>query len=206
MNSGRAYIFTTYDFKKKITTNICVSFIPSAMPFIEKHGRDVAQSRVEQPLALHLLIATHAQRCWEAQGSNQLVELLMDVSTRQLANDEELAHAKQENSVQDTNPKLKTQTLHRLSQQLHILTENLCDFEEQLIFLAKASETFTKIAKPVDVSGGTPREIDMITYLRSKCQHSKRWISNYKDRAEIRINLVSTILPSQCEFGTIADD
>jgi hypothetical protein len=73
--------------------------------------------------------------------------------------------------------------------------ENLGDFEAQLLFLAKASETFNKIVDQAAVPRGTMREIDMISYLQSKCQHAKRWVSNYRDRANIRINLVCTLSP-----------
>jgi hypothetical protein len=82
MSSGRAFIFTTYDFKTKVTTNICLNFIPKALPLIGKHSVRVAQSYYEQPLALHIFLATHVADCWDVEGSNQRTVLLRDVSTK----------------------------------------------------------------------------------------------------------------------------
>jgi hypothetical protein len=45
MSSGRAFIFTTYDFKTKVTTNVCPNFIPKALPLIGKQSVRVAVLR-----------------------------------------------------------------------------------------------------------------------------------------------------------------
>lgn len=34
----------------------------------------------------------------------------------------------------------------------------------------------------------------LLRYIRSACLHSKRWVSNYRDRVNIQINLVSSII------------
>jgi hypothetical protein len=88
------------------------------------------------------------------------------------------------------NPKDKTQKLHWLAQQLHVGVENLIDFEEQMKFLTDTSEKI-RLAIKFTLVLGAPREADMLSYLLSKGRHSKRWMSNYRDRANIRINLAS---------------
>ena len=88
-------------------------------------------------------------------------------------------------------PKVNSIKLHGLAQKLHILLEDLSDLEERIMFLIKASgeikKALTLHSKPIFIM----EEIYMLEYLLSKCKHSKRWISNYRDRANIRINLVS---------------
>ena len=58
-----------------------------------------------------------------------------------------------------------------------------------MLFLAEASEAFRKIQTLPPAPAGLSSETSQIAYLISRCKHSKRWITNYKDRANIRINL-----------------
>jgi hypothetical protein len=88
--------------------------------------------------------------------------------------------------------------LHRLAKIFHILLEDFNDLEERVIFLIKAAETFTKAVALHGRSIGTTSEIYMLEYLLSFCKHSKRWISNYKDRTNIRINLVNGTPDTRC--------
>lgn len=71
-----------------------------------------------------------------------------------------------------------------------MLLADVSSFEQQLIFLAEASEAFRKTQGLLAAPAGLSSEANQIAYLRSKCSHTIRWISNYKDRANIRINLV----------------
>jgi hypothetical protein len=86
--------------------------------------------------------------------------------------------------------KAKTENLHRIAQQLHIAVENFTDLEELIKFLIGASEKVRLAIDPTPLAG-TTNEVDMLSYLLSKVHSSKRWVSNYRDRANIRINLVS---------------
>ena len=87
-------------------------------------------------------------------------------------------------------PKAKTHYLHRLAQQLHIAVVNFTDLEELMKFLIGASEKIRPAINQTPAAG-TTSEAEMLSYLLSKVQFSKRWVSNYRDRANIRINLVS---------------
>ena len=68
--------------------------------------------------------------------------------------------------------------------------ENFTDLEELMKFLIGASEKVRLAIDPTPAAG-TTNEADMLSYLLSKVHYSKRWVSNYRDRANIRINLVS---------------
>jgi hypothetical protein len=101
-----------------------------------------------------------------------------------------LPDSQQENGQFGASPTTKIKNLHGLSQQLHAAVDNFTDFEEQIKFLTEASEKI-RLAINTTPAAGTTSEADMLSYLLSKVQFSKRWISNYWDRANIRINLVS---------------
>jgi len=60
-------------------------------------------------------------------------------------------------------------------------------------FLLDASEKIRHAITP-NPTAGTTSEVEMLSYLLSKAHSSKRWVSNYRDRANIRINLVSSVL------------
>lgn len=87
-------------------------------------------------------------------------------------------------------PRATTTKLHDLSTQLYTLVENLKDLEEQLNFhlqtSQKVKDAITSQTEPV----GLADEIYMLEYLLSACRDAEQWILNYRDRANIRINLV----------------
>jgi hypothetical protein len=84
-NSGRAYIFTRHDFANRATTNICVNLIPETKAqWIEKVGVQVGLSNLDQPLALHRLLTSHALHRWNIEGTCLRVELFEDVSNPKL--------------------------------------------------------------------------------------------------------------------------
>jgi hypothetical protein len=99
----------------------------------------------------------------------------------------------QENGHFSTDPKAKTENLHRLAQQLHIRVENFTDLEELMQFLLDASEKIRHAISPTLIPG-TTSEAEILSYFLSKAHSSKRWVSNYRDRANIRINLVRNAL------------
>jgi len=86
-------------------------------------------------------------------------------------------------------PKSNTQTLHRLSKDFHILLEDLNDLEATLLFLQELHRT---IASTTKSQASLTNRANKISYLLSGCRNSRRWISNYNDRTNIRINLVSS--------------
>jgi hypothetical protein len=86
-----------------------------------------------------------------------------------------------------------------LSQNWHIIFEGLAGFEERIKFLLKAYSRYMDSINSYQNQGGDwslNEEVlvdDSIKYLASRCDIYKRWAINYKDRTNIRINLVSGI-------------
>ena len=84
--------------------------------------------------------------------------------------------------------------LHSLSLDWQILLQHVSDFLAQLQFLRRAYGKYMKnLQDPrngwwVDVTSNTDESIEV---LESRCDIYVRWISNYRDRTNIRINLVS---------------
>jgi hypothetical protein len=87
----------------------------------------------------------------------------------------------------------KTEQLHILSRDWHILLQDLSDFSAQLKFLR---ETFTKFKRGF---GGDPSLssaenasdiMESFDLLDSRSDIYRRWVSNYRDRTNIQINLV----------------
>lgn len=174
---GRAYIFTTYDFAKKLTTNLCFNVQPNQMLLVEKPGIRLVRSSSEELLTIHIRLASQILQSLNKEASNFRVLLLQD-----------------ENRQFSADPKAKSENLHRITQQhriaqqLHIAVENFIDLEELIKFLIGASEKVRLAIDPTPAAG-TTNEADMLSYLLSKVHYSKRWVSNYRDRANIRINL-----------------
>jgi hypothetical protein len=83
--------------------------------------------------------------------------------------------------------------------------ENFTDLEELIKFLIGASEKVRLAIDPTPAAG-TTNEADMLSYLLSKVHYSKRWVSNYRDRANIRINLVSYAIAINFDLGLEVSD
>ncbi len=80
----RAYIFTTYEIQRKVTTNICINISPDALAQLEKLGHAIAKSALEKPLALHTLLASYSLDGLNFKGTDLREELLHDVRSLEL--------------------------------------------------------------------------------------------------------------------------
>jgi hypothetical protein len=96
-----------------------------------------------------------------------------------------------------------TETLHSLSCAGHIFVEDLTDLEERIQFLQQAYQSFKEgfrdVSTPSSSSMKEPKDVAEISvlfgYLLSKTRITRRWITNYKNRTKIRIDLVSNEPP-----------
>jgi len=93
-------------------------------------------------------------------------------------------------------PKEATEHLHQLAREGHILLGDFSDFEERMEFLLKTSNVLKNLQKEHATPTTPTSKLDietqdemMLEFLLSKCRHSKRWIRNYRDHTNIRINL-----------------
>ncbi|MCJ1479399.1 hypothetical protein MMC13_008084 [Lambiella insularis] len=95
-------------------------------------------------------------------------------------------------------PRKATSNLHLLAQEWHVLLEHVTDLQERLGFLSTALQRFRSSAKGLPASESLKVTVndetsDKIHYLLSNCTISRRWVSNYRDRTNIRINLVRIV-------------
>ena len=87
-----------------------------------------------------------------------------------------------------------TKDLHILSRDWHILHQDISDLSVQLRFLKNSYRKYVKTLKeddtrrPIDAKSNTDESFEV---LESGCKIYRRWITNYRDRTNIQINLVS---------------
>ncbi len=96
--------------------------------------------------------------------------------------------------------------LHGLSQEWHILLQDLSDSEETIKFLQESHARFVPIWELSEShmksgyrhSAPSIAEVrgadQSLKFLLHRCQFLRRWTSNYKDRTNIQINLASGLL------------
>ncbi|RYP22955.1 hypothetical protein DL765_001413 [Monosporascus sp. GIB2] len=107
-------------------------------------------------------------------------------------------------TLDDFNVDTSTITLHYLSRDWHIILQDISDLCSQLQFFQKAYGKYLKnLRNPrngwlVDTASNTNESFEA---LESRCNIYRRWILNYKERTNIRINLFFHIA-SQREFRT----
>ncbi|OCK81948.1 hypothetical protein K432DRAFT_380841 [Lepidopterella palustris CBS 459.81] len=86
-----------------------------------------------------------------------------------------------------------TEALHLLSRDWHTLLQDLSDFSAQLQFLrnsyAKYLNAFENSSQNRD-EGGSSNIDESFEVLDSRCNIYRRWVVNYRDRTNIRINLL----------------
>ena len=83
--------------------------------------------------------------------------------------------------------------LHRLSQNLQIIQEELTDIKDRIQYLFGVHRRIMQISNP----GQTyydPTVLDSLEYLLSKSSKMQRWAKNYGDRMGIRINLIYNLV------------
>jgi hypothetical protein len=83
---GRAFILTTYDFTKKLTTNLCFNIQPDQALLGAKVGERLTRSSFEDPLAIHILLASQISQSFTREASTLRVHLLQEVCRRGLPN------------------------------------------------------------------------------------------------------------------------
>jgi len=89
-----------------------------------------------------------------------------------------------------------TSRLHQLSQTWHIMGADLEEIAGRIRFLMETEIKFRALLHPVSGKEGakipeaTSTTYESLEYVHSRCQIWSQWINNYKDRTNIRINLI----------------
>lgn len=81
------------------------------------------------------------------------------------------------------------QNLHQLSQEWHVLHENLIDNEEALTFVLEIHKLISGHPSAQTSSFYHKSNYEAIQYLLTRNTIWKRWVGNYNTRTQIRINL-----------------
>ncbi|KIM38870.1 hypothetical protein M413DRAFT_419836 [Hebeloma cylindrosporum] len=76
--------------------------------------------------------------------------------------------------------------LHALSNDLHIIQEELTDVQDRIQYLCGIYQRIMQSSSQTD----DPAILDSLEYLSSKSSKMRRWAKNYAERTGIRINLI----------------
>ncbi|QDS73994.1 hypothetical protein FKW77_008635 [Venturia effusa] len=167
--------FTQFTRTENLSTYFCINYPPRAFQRLKRHAK-------EDPLLLSrefFIDALAADECLRAWKST--IGATRDVLIRfELQIDEKHIHS-------------DTLALHRLSKTWHMLAQDISDLLAQLHFLQKSyGEYMALLQDPrndwaVDLSSNAKESFEA---LESRCHVYARWILNYRDRTNIRINLL----------------
>lgn len=86
-NNKRSYIYTSYDFLKRQTTNLCINFeleIPSNQHNLAQINLGMFKTGLEEPLHMHILLIAYGLETLKEQGRAMRIELIADVNTSKL--------------------------------------------------------------------------------------------------------------------------
>ncbi|KAE9365450.1 hypothetical protein N431DRAFT_430947 [Stipitochalara longipes BDJ] len=99
---------------------------------------------------------------------------------------ESLLH--EEESPHNHQPKAKSEKLHGLSTDLHMLAETFYDQEELILFLINARNRISIVIEDPK-SRDQLQSSDMLDHLLSKTRKAGRLVGDYRERIKTRINL-----------------
>lgn len=71
--------------------------------------------------------------------------------------------------------------------------ENMVNLEQSHEFMQSVMRKLEGY-RPDQAKWTPDRHPDLMEYMISKCQRTKRWTMNYKDRVNVQINLVDMVL------------
>jgi len=95
--------------------------------------------------------------------------------------------------------------LHHLAQNMHILAEYYADAEAKVEFLIRAYSAYRDAGSWVKTPAVTmQQDLNHLEAMRWRTSVSKRWIVDYKDRVNIRINHVFHVSNQEQAMATAA--
>lgn len=89
-----------------------------------------------------------------------------------------------------------TSDLHHLAQCMHICTEYYSDTEAKVEFLMEAYNSYRGSGWAKTLEATIRQDLDHLKAMRWRASVSKRWVVDYQDRVNIKINHVSFSMPS----------
>ncbi|KAF6757879.1 hypothetical protein DFP72DRAFT_889255 [Ephemerocybe angulata] len=191
-----AHVWFSHDLERGTSTYVLHNCSASIKLAVSKWVTEGAgQVLLMRPLALETLIMDEVAWSWSQGVVNASKKLLRYEHLKS----EHHSAIKLNDAVYD---------LHNLSQHFHILDEELNGIVEQLDYLAALYPLLSARAQPYSAvaqsSSGRRYKtstIDSILFLRSRTQIWHRWVRNWRERTNIRINLFFN-LTAQRDSGT----
>ena len=98
----------------------------------------------------------------------------------------------------------ETWDLHRLAQNMHILAEYYADTEAKVEFLIQAYSAYRNASWVKTPTATMRQDLNHLEATRWRASVSKRWIVDYKDRVNIRINHVFHVSNQEQAMATAA--
>lgn len=191
-----AHVWFSHDLERGTSTYVLHNCSASIKLAVSKWVTEGAgQVLLMRPLALETLIMDEVAWSWSQGVVNASKKLLRYEHLKS----EHHSAIKLNDAVYD---------LHNLSQHFHILDEELNGIVEQLDYLAALHPLLSARAQPYSAvaqsSSGRRYKtstLDSILFLRSRTQIWHRWVRNWRERTNIRINLFFN-LTAQRDSGT----
>jgi hypothetical protein len=188
---GRSYIFTRFDLKTNTSTNVCINCVPNAeKAWGTMVGPLRAQEKHRSPFSFHVVLLYHILESLDNDARKQRRELLDHEDIRTPPAD--LA--------------VETWNLHHLAQDMHILAEYYADAESKLEFLIQAYSAYRDSSWATGKTDPAVMKQDLshLEAMKWRTNVSKRWIVDYKDRVNIRINHVFHVSNQEQAMATAA--
>ena len=148
-------------------------------------GRLRARLPLRSPFSFHILLLHHILERLDADIVRLRGELLHHERTKTPTADVAAATAE----------------LHRMAQDLHVCAEYYADAEAKVEFLTKAYTSYRRSSSWVKTNKATMRQdIEHLAAMMYRTNVSKRWVVDYKNRVNIRINLVGFLDNTFCTY------
>ncbi|KUJ06555.1 uncharacterized protein LY89DRAFT_632689 [Mollisia scopiformis] len=168
---GRSFLYSKYEIQRNTITNIWVNAKPRATHILNPLIQNLGLPAACRYFRIHELVLPHCLEGLSSEGGHLRNGVLQE-----------------ENGPHNLQPKAKSESLHRLSSALYSLKEYLCDLEELIGFLIKASRRIATVINN-DKASEQLRNTDKLEQILSTTTKAGRWVGSFRDRINIRINL-----------------
>ncbi|KAF6741807.1 hypothetical protein DFP72DRAFT_1054673 [Ephemerocybe angulata] len=191
-----AHVWFSHDLERGTSTYVLHNCSASIKLAVSKWVTESAgQILLMRPLALETLIMDEVAWSWSQGVVNASKKLLRYEHLKP----EHHSAIKLNDAVYD---------LHNLSQHFHVLDEELNGIVEKLDYLAALhpllpahAQSYSAVAQSSSGRRYKTSTIDSILFLRSRTQIWHRWVRNWRERTNVRINLFLN-LTAQRDSGT----
>ncbi|TFK41431.1 hypothetical protein BDQ12DRAFT_720286 [Crucibulum laeve] len=169
LNVKAAYVWFSHDINAKVSTYIMLNCTPEVKKSIVTLSQNPDAQAIHRPCIIDTIAADHS--IYEHGKEITLVR-------KRFENMEIASH-----TLSNADMALVVEKLYLLAQVFHIIGENLADFHEWLQFLLEIHAKLSPIHQDLYSVA------DSLKFLSSSTNIWRRWIMNYIERTQIRINL-----------------